>query len=334
MRIKRLTAFQSDPGASRRLAAGPLFGCGFGQGHFGEVFQGAAAFRGAHRITQSIWRLRYPLQRAFHEYALPLGATRVLVDLPCPALQSRIVVQLSPAPARTFSHSCSDLLKTVRAIEITLDLLGIDGCEVHVSHFSNIPCGKGNGSSSADAVAGIRAVVSACKTRLADQVLGQILCIAEGAANPAHLSRPVLFAHRDGWIMHEFNARWPEFLALGIEFDGTLLTDALIPARYDVNDLREQAILIRSLARGFAFGDIAEIARVSSRIATWDSRLPYDHHWISGLVKDYGAAGYAVAHSGVVAALLWPPGERARRAREAAERDLAMEGRRTRTWEC
>jgi uncharacterized protein involved in propanediol utilization len=334
--IQELVQGCQIPDFSQRLESGPLYGHGTASGHFGEIFQGALAFSAASGGPESAWRQRHPslakrlISKA--ERALPLGSTRALVDLPCPSLQSRVTVRLTRAPESKTSADCPDMEKTLRAIRIVLILLGVGDCGIHVSRTSNIPCGKGAGSTSADATAGIRAVENAYGLRLPDQVVGHALCLAEGASNPVHLDQPVLFAHRRGLVLRSLAPRWPDFVALGIEPEGTILTDALTPLHYGVEDLREDAVHIQALARGFARRDITELARVSTRVAVRDRRLPHDHRRLAELVKDYGAAGYTVAHSGVMAALLWPPGRRSLMAREAARRELATEGQTLWAW--
>lgn len=312
-----------------------LIGMGHCAAHVGEAFQGALPLArlpgGAeHALAKSMPALCRYLERAFPVAPLPLDSVRVLLDLPAPTvLGSSATACIDPAEEDSQVMVEPTTAKKARdGVSLLLKVLGVDRVSVRVALKTRAPMGGGFGSSSADVIATLRAVLNALGIGpVPDALLAALVCVTEGAMNPQHLAGQgaVLFAQRRGLVVRRLGA-WPPGLALGWAPPGGIDTLGFEPLRYKAGEIRRHAVLLEELKAGFNACDLGRIARVSSSIAKADDRLPHDHGWLQRFVDRNGAAGYSVSHSGVAQAVIWPAGELHRRQRARAARLIAEIG--------
>lgn len=312
-------------------------GDGRAVGHCGEFFQGALSLDGPRGRADHDFRCwRSFMSRYLDEDIAPRSppsmAVHCLVDVPCTAWVSKAQVVIRHSDQDAIEGAGPHSSKSRRALALLLDLCEVHNVAAHVAIDSNIPPGKGCGSSSADVVSTLRAGCAALGVALPEQVMGILACMAERASNPVHLSRPVLFAHRQGLVVRDLGAAWPGFHALGFDPGGVVNTDQLDPLQYSRADLRRFTVAAETLQKAVRSGDAATLARVSSDVARTDDRLAHDHGQIRRWLHDFGALGYAVSHSGVVVTLLWARTNAGKARRDVAASALRSCARQVWTW--
>lgn len=287
--------------------------CGNGQafGHCGEFFQGALALNGWWGEQDREFRRWLPATSRYLDEAIdplppPSMTVQCLVDVPCSVWTSKAQVLIRRSRQATIEGAAPQLSKSRRALALLLDLCDVRNVAAYVAIESTIPPGKGCGSSSADVMSTLRAGCEALGLVMPDRMMGILACMSERASNPVHLSRPVLFAQRRGRVLRELGPVWPGFHALGFDPGGVVDTDQLKPVRHTGADLQRCLLAVDTLQEAMRSGDAAALAQISSSVAPVDERLAHDHDQIRRWVRDYGALGYAVSHSGVVGTLLWP----------------------------
>ncbi|CAN7760654.1 hypothetical protein LJR039_007090 [Pseudorhodoferax sp. LjRoot39] len=306
-----------------------LGGQGEAPGHFGELYQGAmvspSASEADHALARKYPRLAAHIAWQDETEPLPWNATRTLLDLSCAPLRTRAGVCIHTREDGDVTAN-ADADKCIRVVKLVLAMAGLQGKRAHVLLQSNIPPAKGCGSSSADVTAVWQAIFRALGVSPTDEALSLLLVFSERASNPVHLRQPCLFAQRRGRILRPLGAAWPAFHVLGFDPGGTVRTEDLPPLRYTANELRQHCVFIEALSRAIAQGDAATVARIAATVARADDRLPHDHSQLASQVKAFRAGGYAVSHSGVVAALLWPRTAEAMRDRKRAMHELRSTG--------
>ncbi|ASU78989.1 GHMP kinase [Actinopolyspora erythraea] len=242
---------------------------------------------------------------------------RGLVTLPLPGPRSRAVFVPEPGTspdAITTTPNGRD--KARRAATLTCELCGNitarAPCGGRLSLSSEIPDGLGMGSSSADVLAAIRAVVDAYGTHLSAETVSGIAVSAEHACDPLMFGdRPLLFAQRQGRVLEELGARLPPALVVGCLTEGATGVDTLELGAHPVReaDVRTGERLRALLRRAVARSDTALLGRVSTESARNNQRV-LDKTQLDSLLdiaERVGAVGLQVAHSGNVAGLIFDP---------------------------
>src|SRR4051794_26183445 len=123
---------------------------------------------------------------------------RVLVSLPAPCLMTR--AEVLPTPGRTLSVLPGSASKARAAVEQLLAALGRPAPEVVVRLTTNIPRGKGCGSSTTDILATVRAMLKHLGASMDEHSLAKLIVAVEEASDSTVLSRLALFRHREGVV--------------------------------------------------------------------------------------------------------------------------------------
>ncbi|MFE9201149.1 hypothetical protein [Micromonospora sp. NPDC007230] len=255
-------------------------GWGTAHGHHGELLQGVFEFAGS-----------------LH---------RGLVTLPCPIMSTEVSVVVTEETPEWTVHPPWKT-KALLAARATADILG-EKAGGAVSVQSNIPTGFGMGSSTSDVTATVRAVLSAFGGTLPTDRIARIAVEAERAADPLMYDRMLLFAHREGLILEDFQVRMPRMKVIGFAARPEPIdTLALVPARYSRWEIESFRALRGMLRRGAAQGDVAALGRAATASARLNQRfLPIEHFpRLLQVTEETRAAGIEVAHSGSVAGLLY-----------------------------
>lgn len=268
------------------------YGCAFG--HHGELLQGVFQDDGA---------------GGDH-------LTRGLITLPCRLFWccARFVPYGEhPQGVVTFP---ADKVKAQRAAECALRSLGVP-LSGQLRLMSNIPPGRGLGSSTADVIAAMRAVfdcygASACASQLARlavaaETASDAIMFWRGPASPV-----VLFAQREGRVIEQFAGPLPSLIALG--FDAAPDTPGIdtlgLPLpNYTPLEQDEFEALRRQLRHAISTGDSALIGQAATRSAMINQGYlptPGFEQW-TDVSAAHGAVGVQVAHSGTVVGLLFDP---------------------------
>ena len=285
----------------------PAVGRGTAIGHHGEVLQGA--------VRDASGRLR-----------------RALVSLPCTRFRASATFEPDGGPLRV---SPAGKVKALRAAALLLDRLGLQDEGGMLSVESGIPQAWGLGSSTADVVAALRAVARAFRARLTAEEIATLAVRAEVASDSTMFGESaVLFAQREGAVLEYFGWPLPPMELLGFNADPAgagIDTLDLPPAEYTWREVEAFRPLLGLLRHGLRTRDAALVGRVASASARVNQRfLPTPgFRELERIAADAGAAGVQVAHSGVVAGLLFDAAdprvqERVDRARTRLEEALGI----------
>jgi uncharacterized protein involved in propanediol utilization len=263
---------------------------GHAHGHHGEIWQGVRSHDG-------------------------LSLERCLLTFPRPDLRSKCTLQLVPN-STTVSVTPEHKAKTRKAIRLALDRLGLTGWGAVALVDSRIPVGKGQGSTTADIVAALRATRLAARRLnprssylLDDDALARIAVEAEQASDSIMFdSKAVLFAHRRGYVI-EALGEWPPLRALAFDTDEGGFVDTLAhpPARYSSAEISRHQVLVAALRRAFQTKDPALLGKVATRSAELNQRFLPTKQFdaLLSAIDKCGAVGLSISHSGTVAALLF-----------------------------
>jgi uncharacterized protein involved in propanediol utilization len=262
------------------------FQVGYGRGiaQFGELFQG--------QITDQHNRRR-----------------RCLLSLPCKELFSEATFQ--PQPGNDLIVHPSHKQKAKKTAELVLAHFGASSVKGLLTITSNIPEGKGCGSSTADCVAAGMAVCNVLGKQLSEEEIAYLVVRAEIASDNLMFNRAVLFAHREGVVLEDYAKGLPKLEVLGIDTadDEIVNTLEFPPAVYSPQQIELFHTLTGMLKRAIRDNDsrlLGEIATTSASIN--DSFLPKPlFSQIRGLAESAGAIGVSVAHSGTVLSILFNP---------------------------
>ncbi|WP_034262615.1 hypothetical protein [Actinospica robiniae] len=251
--------------------------------HHGEILQGA-------------FRVHGRIQRG-------------LVTIPCELYWS--TAAFTPEPGGEVTVLPEWRGKARQAAELTLrelePLVG-EGLGGTLSVCSDVPLGRGFGSSTSDVLAAIRAVADAFDVRLPRETVARLAVAAETASDSLMFDQSaVLFAHREGALIEDFGARLPAMHVLGFGTGLAVDTVGFLPARYTERELDcfdELRVRLRTAVRSGDVARIGEIATVSTRIN--QSHLPIPRlEQVCEAAAEAGAAGVHTAHSGDIAGLLF-----------------------------
>jgi uncharacterized protein involved in propanediol utilization len=262
-------------------------GFGTGHGHHGEIVQGVFD------VTSEL-------------------SAHGLLTLPCPLFSSRVqftpnssgkVTAFGATRARGSPHA-----KTITAAELTCSFIGSAGCGGDLRVDTNIPKGKGCGSSTADVVGAIRAVADSARVELSDTDIGRIAVQAEMASDSVMFDLPVLFAQTRGVTIDRYDNHLPAFSVIGFDSAPGSTIDTLDMERpvHDQEDLSTFALLRSGLRRAIHAGDaglLGKVASASTRIALKhkpNSRIQD----VMAAAEHWGCLGVQVAHSGTIAGIM------------------------------
>ncbi|RWI54684.1 MAG: GHMP kinase [Mesorhizobium sp.] len=262
-----------------------LDGAGYGVaiGHHGELVQGLFEDDGA--------RLR-----------------RALVSLPCRQLRSKASFSASDSDHVSVLPAPRD--KARRAAELTIASFGHPGTGGNLAIDSNIPVGRGMGSSTADVLASIQAVLDWLEVEAASDDVMRIAVSAETACDSTLFKQQaVLFAHRDGIVMEAFRRPLPPIDLISIDTTPEVTVDTLEyePARYDALEIETFRPLRSLLRTAIKHADVRMLGRVATASARINERfLPKPGlDEIETIGGRFGAIGIQVAHSGTVVGLMF-----------------------------
>ena len=241
--------------------------CGRGEamGHVGEILQGA------------------------------LGGEPFLVSLPAPWLRSVVTVR----SAEAWTVTPADRTKALRAAQ----LASVSGAFA-VAVESEVPVGRGCGSSTADCVAAVRAM----RPELGAAAVAAIVVAAEAACDGTMFGlQPVAFFPRRGRVLKVLGEAWPAMGVRMVDLGGaTVDTLGLERIRYTAAEMGEFGALLQELETAVRSGDGRGVAAVATRSAEIHQQYR-PHAGFEAFRREAmaaGAWGGAVAHSGTVAAAL------------------------------
>jgi uncharacterized protein involved in propanediol utilization len=236
------------------------------------------------------------------------GIHRFLCSLPAPTLGSQAT--LVPTPGRPLSIDPPWALKSLAAARLLLDRLGARHAEFAIRLASNVPVAKGCGSSTADIVATLRALLSHFGTSLPGTALARLAVEAEGASDGSVLGSPAVFRHREGIIEDTLPGEFPAMCVIVVDSQPnvTVPTLSMRRARYSDRQIDVFHALLSDLRQAFRNADPAGAGAVATASARINQEfLPKPHiEEVIAMVEREGGCGVAAAHSGTVLSLLLP----------------------------
>ncbi|RUW21603.1 MULTISPECIES: GHMP kinase [unclassified Mesorhizobium] len=273
-------------------------GCGEAIGHHGELVQGIFEDQNA--------RLH-----------------RGLISLPCRHLKSKAKFRTNGEERLSVTPRHCE--KAKRAVELALKTFARITIGGHLTIESNIPIGRGMGSSTADVLASILAVLNYLDLQSTPDRVMEIAVSAETACDSTLFSQQaVLFAHREGFVIESFRNPLPPIDVISVDTTPSQTVDTLLfkPAQYNPFEIGVFRPLRSVMRRAINDSDVGLLGRVATASALINERfLPKPRlHDIEAIGTRYGALGVQVAHSGTVVGLMFDPANQ----RSTENMDLAM----------
>ncbi|EUB98301.1 GHMP kinase [Rhizobium sp. CF080] len=248
---------------------------------------------------------------------------RGLVSLPCPALTS--IATFAPNERDEVTVSPTFCEKARRAASQSLVTFARVRTGGHLRLVTNIPIGRGMGSSTADVLASIHAVLDYLGIVTTTESIMRIAVDAETACDSTLFKQQaVLFAQRDGIVLEAFRKPIPSLNIVSVDMApaSTVSTLEFQPAQYEPGEVEIFRPLRSLLRRAIDTGDVLSLGRVATASAWINERfLPKPRlRELQAIAMRYGASGLQVAHSGTIAGLLFDPVD----ARTPENMDLAI----------
>lgn len=206
-----------------------------------------------------------------------------------------------------------DRTKARRAAELAVELCarkGIAATGGRLDIISNVPVGRGMGSSTSDVIATIKAVSDCHRVRLTPERIAQLAVLAERACDSIMIEdQVVLFAHRRGTVLEILGCRLPPLVVIGCVSGPADGVDTLeLPlAQYAQHEIETFCGLRATLRRATITQDVELLGQVATASARINQRfLPKPElDFLIALSGQLGAAGVQIAHSGTVAGLIF-----------------------------
>ncbi|WP_456728093.1 GHMP family kinase ATP-binding protein [Bradyrhizobium sp. USDA 3364] len=222
--------------------------------------------------------------------------------------------------------------KSKRAAELVLKTFAGMKAGGHLTIESNIPVARGMGSSTADVLASILAVLDYLDVQPTSERVMEIAVSAETACDSTLFSQQaVLFAHREGIVIECFQHPLPaiDFIGVDVTPDRTVDTLLFEPALYSPFEIELFRPLRSLMRKAIGNSDLGLLGRVATASALINERfLPKPRlRDIQTIGVRHGAVGVQVAHSGTVVGLLFDPtNKRTTEHMELAMYDLRKSG--------
>jgi len=205
-----------------------------------------------------------------------------------------------------------DRTKARRAAELAVELCarhGVAATGGRLDIVSNVPVGRGMGSSTSDVIATIKAVSDCHRVRLTPYRITQLAVLAERACDSLMIEdRVVLFAHRRGTVLEILGCRLPPMVVIGCVSGPADGVDTLeLPlAQYTQHEIETFCGLRTALRRATIAADVELLGQVATASARINQRfVPKPAlDFLIALSGQLGAAGVQVAHSGTVVGLI------------------------------
>ncbi len=225
--------------------------------------------------------------------------------------RSKVTVSLgeprfSPVKEEDFARSYARFPKTYKGLRIFLGDLGRhDDCMITVE--SDIPVGKGLSSSTADMVAGVRALAEALSVKLKSDYVSRMLTEVE-PNDGLHFNDTSAYHHTEGRLIA--NIDWvPPWRILGIDQGGVMDTVKFNQRLLSWTEIQmaHYKSMLDTILPALTAHDAARVAGIATESAkAWQSVNPKeDLSAVLDLAERLGADGVINTHSGTYLGLLF-----------------------------
>lgn len=210
------------------------------------------------------------------------------------------------------------------AIQHTVGLLDLGGVEVIARHWSDLDIGKGMGSSTADVLAGVRAISDAAGETLSRETEGQVAATVESSDGSMY---PGIAAvnHKTCELVESWDW-YPEFVIVMLVPHNSVDTTS-IPFLGQERLAEEYDDLLGRMNGAVQRRSIAEFAEQSTRSAIMNDEFllnPYSRNLRSRLAE-FDALGLNVGHTGTVCGLLFANTDTGRAAASEASLEVSRQ---------
>lgn len=224
----------------------------------------------------------------------------------CPINKSATVVaRLRPAKELSLIGLREHQRKLALAIEYTLEQLDLGPMEVTIRHWSDLDIGKGMGSSTADVLAGIRAIADAAGREIDVVTEGRLAAKVESSDGSMH---PGIAAvnHKTCELVRTWDW-YPEFVIVMLVPHDSVDTHSISFAGQEALASQYETLLggMDEAIRGRSIAEFAEWSTESARLNERYLLNPYCRN-LSDHLDELGALGVNVGHTGTVCGLLFP----------------------------
>lgn len=233
---------------------------------------------------------------------------RGLVTFPCRHLQTHAIFVPNSSHAVTISPGTKE--KARRAAALTLRQISRQDQGGNVEISSTIPIGRGMGSSTADVLATIQAILDRFDVAWSMEEIMHVAVEAETACDSTLFSQvAVLFAQRDGIVLEAFDRALPkiDIISVDCEPSATVSTLDFEPALYnefEVEAFKPLRSLLRRAVRQGDAGLVGKVATASARINQRFLAKPRLDE-LEKIAAASGAIGLQVAHSGTLVGMMF-----------------------------
>lgn len=242
----------------------------------------------------------------------------------CPINKSSTVaVSLRPSETLTMLGLGEHHRKLELAIQHAVDLFQLGPVEVTVRHWSDLHIGKGMGSSTADVLAGIRAIADAVGQDLDSVAEGRLAAMVESSDGSMY---PGIAAvdHKTCRLVRAWD--WYPELVIAMLVPSNSVDTASIPFDGQERLAGEYDDLLERMDSAIARRSTEDFAVQSTRSAALNDEFllnPYSRN-LSGRLGEFNALGLNVGHTGTVCGLLFENTDEGR----AAASEACLEVRR------
>ncbi len=239
------------------------------------------------------------------EFAQGILSSGTPFHVTCPINKSAtVVVSLRPARVLKLLGLGGHHRKLELAIQYAIDLLDLGPLEVMVRHWSDLHVGKGMGSSTADVLAGIRAIAHAAGEELDAETEGKLAAKVESSDGSMY---PGIAAvnHKTCELVRAWEW-YPEF-AIVMLVPSNSVDTASIPFAGQERLAGEYDDLLARMDDAIERRSIEDFAVQSTRSAALNDEFllnPYSRN-LSVRLESFGALGLNVGHTGTVCGLLF-----------------------------
>jgi L-threonine kinase len=223
----------------------------------------------------------------------------------CPINKSATVVaQIRPADKLSVIGLHDHHRKLGLAIEYAVEHLDLGAVEVTIRHWSDLDIGKGMGSSTADVLAGIRAVADAAGESLDAAVEGRLAARVESSDGSMYEGIAAV-NHKTCELVKSWDW-YPEFVIVMLVPHDSVDTHS-IPFSGQEELAEEYETLLEQMDRAVRERSIGAFAEQSTRSAAFNERFllnPYARS-LTDRLHEFDALGVSVGHTGTVCGLLF-----------------------------
>jgi L-threonine kinase len=239
------------------------------------------------------------------ELAQGILSSGVSFHVTCPINKSATVVaSLRPANALKILGLGEDHLKLELAIQHAVELLDLGAVEVTARHWSDLDVGKGMGSSTADVLAGMRAIADAAGETMSPKIEGRVAAMVESSDGSMY---PGIAAvnHKTCELVKAWD--WYPELVIVMLVPNNSVDTASIPFLGQERLAEDYEDLLGRMDSAVRRRSIAEFAEQSTRSAVMNDEFllnPYSRN-LSSRLDEFNALGLSVGHTGTVCGLLF-----------------------------